>query len=209
MAPCTQLPVWTAWHFARVQLPFRTAGSLTFYHLSCHCFLSCLHLIADHLKGRKCSFLAPSECLGSSGSLELLLRVFASVTGEGMWELEVGLEHFRSSANACHLKDAENVTREWLIEQDCRRRVMKTNIHLAALPGQFHVTSHVVHPRNPFGVTLPAGDTHSATLSVFFVSWLHSLWVNVRAGTACESLECGKMMKLQHLALSSLPEQNN
>lgn len=96
-----------------------------------------------------------------------------------------------------------------MIEQDCRRRVMKTNIHLAALPGQFHVTSHVVHPRNPFGVTLPAGDTHSATLSVVFVSWLHSLWVNVRAGTACESLECGKMMKLQHLALSSLPEQNN
>lgn len=114
MAPCTPLPVWAAWHFARVQLPFCTAWSLTFYHLSCHCFLYCLHLTGDHLKGRKCSFLAPSKCLGSSGSLEPLLRIFASMTGEDMWELEVGLECFRSLADVCHMKDAENAMWEWL-----------------------------------------------------------------------------------------------
>lgn len=69
------------------------------------------------------------------------------------------------------------------IDYGCRRRVMKMNIHLAALPGQFHVTPDVDHPGNPFGVTFHTGDTHSATFSVVFVSWLHSLWVNMGAGS--------------------------
>lgn len=47
---------------------------------------------------------------------------------------------------------------------------MKTGIHLAALPGQFHVAPAADHPGIPFGVTSRAGDTHNATFSVVFVS---------------------------------------
>lgn len=46
--------------------------------------------------------LLPPECEGSSGSLELLLRIFDGMTSEGMWELEVALLCFRSVANVFH-----------------------------------------------------------------------------------------------------------
>lgn len=53
--------------------------------------------------------LLPPECEGSSGSLELLSRLFDGTTSEGMRGLEVVLLHFRSSANVCHFKDARYV----------------------------------------------------------------------------------------------------
>lgn len=43
------------------------------------------------------------------------------------------------------------------------------NIHLAALPGQFHVTPDVDHPGNPFGVTFHPG-TPIVQLSLWFLS---------------------------------------
>lgn len=74
------------------------------------------------------------------------------------------------------------------------------NIHLAALPGQFHVTPDVDHPGNPFGVTFHTGDTHRATLCGFclltsFPVSEHGSWE-----LAHDSLGSRKT-KLQHLAL--------
>lgn len=173
MAPCAQLPVWATWHFARVQLPFCNARSLTFYHLSCHCILYCLHLTGHHLKGRKCFFLALSGCLGFSGSLELLLGIFASMTGEGMGELEVGLGHFRSLATVCHLKDADNVMWEWLnriaegglwkwtsILQHCQGNSSWSQMQ--SIPGILLMWHSIL-------------GTPIEPLSVVCVSWLHSL----------------------------------
>lgn len=70
-----------------------------------------------------------------------------------------------------------------MIEQDSRRRIMERDIHLAALPGQFHMISRAVHLGNPLGVTFRAGDTHSATFCGF--CFLTSFPVS-----ECESWDC-------------------
>ncbi|RLW07766.1 hypothetical protein DV515_00003707, partial [Chloebia gouldiae] len=68
----------------------------------------------------------PSGCLGSSGSLELLLWIFASITGKGMGELEVGLGPFQVFGKCLSLEGCKECYVR-MIEQDCRRRVMKSD----------------------------------------------------------------------------------
>lgn len=210
MAPCTpQFTVWTAWHFAKVQLPFCTARSLTFYHLLCDLaaatFPYCLHITGDHLKGRTCSFLLlPPECDGSSGSLELPSRTFDGMPSEGMRELEVALLRFRSLSNVCHFKDARNVMWErW--SRIAEGGLWKRASILQHCQGSSMWPPAADHPGIPFGVTSRAGDTRHATFSVFCLMTSFPVPVSKgkRAGTACGSLGSGKT-KLQHLALHVL-----
>lgn len=173
MASCAQLPVWAAWHFARVQLPFCTAGSLTFYHLSCHCFLYCLHLTGDHLKGKKMLFSCPLWVLGL---FWLLRAALVDLFQHDWWRhgrVRSWTWRFRSLATVCHLKDAENVMWEWLnriaegglwkgtsILQHCQGN--STWSHMQSISGILWVWHSVL-------------GTPIVPLSVVFVSWLHSL----------------------------------
>lgn len=82
---------------------------------------------------------------------------------------------------------------------------MKTEIHHAALPGQFRVAPAADHPGIPFGVTSCVGDTHNTTFSVFCLVTSFPVPVSEgkRVGTAHGSLGSGKT-NLQHLALCVL-----